>query len=74
MANPKELDEYIKGGKAVVWSQKFAVTKAEEPNCNCFAVIQDQNEITLVVEEKKLDTVPTIETERGCLLEKALDN
>jgi len=65
MANPNELNEYIKGGKAVVWPQKFAVTKAEEPNCNCFAVIQDQNEITLIVEEEKLDTIPVIEVERG---------
>ncbi|MBS3794977.1 MAG: ACT domain-containing protein [Candidatus Thorarchaeota archaeon] len=65
MANPKELDEYIKGGKAIVWPKRFAVTKAEEANCNCFVVIQDQNEITLVVEEEKLDTVPVIEVERG---------
>ncbi|MGV9170135.1 MAG: ACT domain-containing protein [Promethearchaeia archaeon] len=64
MTNPKELDEYIKGGKAVLWAEKFAVTKAEEPNCNCFAVIQG-NEITLVVEEEKLDTIPVIEVERG---------
>ncbi|MBD3158495.1 MAG: ACT domain-containing protein [Candidatus Lokiarchaeota archaeon] len=65
MPNSKELDEYIKGGKAIVWPKRFAVTKAEEPNCSCFAVIQDYNEITLIVEEKKLDTVPAIEVERG---------
>lgn len=65
MPNSKELDEYIKGGKAIVWPKRFAITKAEEPNCSCFAVIQDQNEITLIVEEEKLDTVPAIEIERG---------
>ncbi|MFO7835208.1 MAG: ACT domain-containing protein [Candidatus Thorarchaeota archaeon] len=65
MSKPGELNQYIKGGQALVWPKKYAVVKSEEPVQDCFAVVQDQTEITLVLEEENLDNVPVIEVEKG---------
>ncbi len=65
MSKPGELNQYIKWGQALVCPKNYAVVKLVEPVRDCFAVVQDQTEITLVLEEENLDNVPVIEVEKG---------
>lgn len=59
-----ELENYFRGQKAYVWKEKFAFVKAKAPDSNAFAVIQDQNEITLIIDQAKLKKENTIQSEK----------
>ncbi len=41
--------------KFYVWQENFAITKAKEVIDGAFAVIQDKNEITVIIEESKIN-------------------
>ena len=45
---------YFSNGKVYAWAETFAVVKAKKPIPNAFAVIQDKNEITAVIEQNKV--------------------
>ncbi len=51
--------------KFYVWKETFAIVKARNILSKAFAIIQDKNEITLVVEESKLDNENVIAAQRG---------
>ena len=47
--------KYIRDAKAYVWKETFAILKSKKPPINAFAVIQDKNETTVIIEESKID-------------------
>lgn len=59
-----KLGDYFKNGKVYVWKEKFAVVKSKKPLPNAFAVIKDKNEITVVIEQSKVNSGNIIEIEK----------
>lgn len=60
-----ELEYYFKNGKTIVQKGIFAIVKAKKPLTDAFAVIQDQNEITVVIDQFKIDNKQTIDIEKN---------
>lgn len=50
--NPRD---YFRNGEVYVWKETFAVAKTKKPLEGAFAVIQDRNEITAVIDQTKLE-------------------
>ena len=59
-----ELEEYFKNGKVYVWKENFAVIKAKNPMNDAFAVIQDKDEITVVIDQTKVKDEDVIEIDK----------
>ncbi len=59
-----ESEDYFKNGKACVWKETFAVVKSKRPLPNAFAVIQDKNEITVIIDQSKINNKDVIEIEK----------
>lgn len=47
-----------------VWRERFAIARAKKP-IDAFAVIKDENEITVILEKSKADHEDIIEANRG---------
>ena len=60
-----ELEDYFKKGKVYVWKETFAVVKAKRPLPDAFAVIQDKNEITVVIDQSRVNDEDVIELEKS---------
>ncbi|TSC56578.1 MAG: hypothetical protein Greene071421_116 [Parcubacteria group bacterium Greene0714_21] len=45
---------YFANGKVYAWEGTFAVVKAKQPIAGAFAVLQDKNEITVVIEQSRI--------------------
>ena len=58
------LEDYFKNGKVYVWKETFAVVKSKRPLPDAFAVIQDKNEVTVVIDQSKVTAQDIIEIER----------
>ena len=53
-----DLDEIIKSSKIIVQPGKYAYLKTKfKPEFNCFLIVQDDEEITVVVDEKNISQV-----------------
>jgi hypothetical protein len=52
-----ESSEYFKGGTVYVWDETFAIAQTEKPFANAFAVIQDKNEITVIMDQEKIQPI-----------------
>lgn len=48
------LEDYFKKGKFYVWKETFAIVKSKKSLPDAFAVIQDKNEITVVINQSKI--------------------
>ena len=48
-------ENYFKKGKFYVWKEKFAIVKSNKYLPDAFAIIKDKNEITVVIEQSKID-------------------
>jgi hypothetical protein len=59
-----ELENYFKNGKVYVWKETFAVVKSKRPLSDAFAVIQDKKEITVVIDQSKVNYKDVIEIEK----------
>ena len=59
-----ELQDYFKNGKVYVWKETFAVVKSKKSHPNAFASIIDKNEITVIVDQSKLNDEDIIEIEK----------
>ena len=59
-----QLEDYFKKGKVYVWKETFAVVKAKRPLPDAFAVIQDKNEITVVIDQSRINNEDVIEVEK----------
>ena len=49
------VEDYFKSGKIKIWKEKFAVIKSKHPIADSFAVINDKNEITAVIDQSKIE-------------------
>jgi hypothetical protein len=61
MLNPID---FLKNCKITVAKEEFAIVKAKKPLPSSFAVIQDKNEITCIIDQSKLKN-DIIEANRG---------
>lgn len=59
-----ESEDYFKNGKACVRKETFAVVKSKRSLPNAFAVIQDKNEITVIIDQSKINNKDVIEIEK----------
>ncbi len=50
-----KLEDYLKNGRFYIWKETFAIIKVKQPLHNAFAIIQDKNEITAVINQIKFD-------------------
>ncbi|HIG96879.1 MAG TPA: ACT domain-containing protein [Candidatus Aenigmarchaeota archaeon] len=46
--------DFFKNGKFYVWKEVFAVVKSKKPLADAFAVIQDKNETTVIIDQSKI--------------------
>jgi len=60
-----ESENYFKNGKVYVWKETFAVVKSKRPLPDAFAIIQDKNEITVVIDQSKVNSEDVIEIEKN---------
>ena len=51
--------------KAYFWSESFAIVKAKSVPKDFFAIIKDKSELTVVIEESKLNEVSAFGVEAG---------
>jgi len=59
-----KLEDYFKNGKVYVWKETFAVVKSKSPLPDAFAVIQDKNEITVVIDQSRINNQDVIEVDK----------
>lgn len=59
-----KVEDYFKAAKAYAWKEKFAITKAKSPDKKAFANIADKDEITVIIDQSKIDSENTIEAEK----------
>jgi hypothetical protein len=59
---PKKMkpEDFFKDGRVLVWKEEFSVVKARAPipevfAAEAFAVIKDKNEVTVIIEESKVN-------------------
>jgi hypothetical protein len=56
---------FIKDCKFYIWKENFAIVKAKRPRPDAFANVIDENEITLVIEQGKVNKKEVIEIEKN---------
>ncbi len=60
-----KLSNLIKNCKFYIWNENFAIVKAKRTRPDAFANIIDKNEITLVIEQGKVNKKEVIEIEKN---------
>jgi hypothetical protein len=58
-------ETYLKSGSVHVWDQNFAVIRSRRTHPEAFANIIDQHEITVIMDETKVDEDDVIEIQKG---------
>ena len=53
--NTKKPEDYFNNGEVYVWKETFAVAKSKKPLPDAVITIQDKNEITVVINQEKLE-------------------
>lgn len=51
----KKPEDYFNNGEVYVWKETFAVAKSKKPLLDAVVTIQDKNEITVVIDQEKLE-------------------
>ena len=59
-----ELENYFRNSKVYVWKETFAVIKSKKTYPDAFANIIDKNEITVIVDQSKVNEADAIEIEK----------
>ena len=59
------LRDYIKNGKVIVRREAYAIIKAKASMPGAFAVICDDNEITIVIDQSKIEEEHVMEIEKN---------
>ncbi|MEA2037800.1 MAG: ACT domain-containing protein [Nanoarchaeota archaeon] len=49
-----ELEDYFKNGKVYIWKEKFAIINSKKPMPDSFALIQDKENITVIIDQSKI--------------------
>ena len=57
--------EYFEGGKIYVWDETFAIAQTKKPFLNAFAVIQDEKEITVIMDQEKIHADDVIQMDNN---------
>lgn len=57
------VEDFLNNGEIYVWKEKFAVAKTKRPIDGAFAVIQDKNEITTIIEKRNLPAEEVIDVD-----------
>ena len=57
--------KFIKTCSFYIWEESFAIVKARKTCSDAFATIVDKNEITLVIEQRKVNQKEVIEIEKN---------
>lgn len=60
-----KAETFLKDGSVHVWDQSFAVIRSRRTHPEAFANIFDQNEITVIIDEAKVDEEDVIEIQKG---------
>ena len=60
-----ELQDYFNNCKVYIWKETFAVVKSNKSFHGAFANIVDHNEITVIIDQLKIDDQDVIEIEKG---------
>ena len=58
-------EDYLKNSKAYFWKESFAIIKADQSYPDAFAVITDKDEITVIIDQKKIRETVLIESEKN---------
>src|SRR4030042_4572542 len=58
-------ETFLKNGSVHVWDQSFAVIRSRRTHPEAFANIIDHNEITVIMDETKVDEEDVIEIQKG---------
>lgn len=56
---------YFRNGKVYVWKENFAIVKSKKHYPSAFANIIDKNEITVIINQSKLNENEVIKTKRN---------
>jgi hypothetical protein len=64
MYKEMEAEDFFKNGKVFVWNETFCVVKAKRPVADAFAVIQDKKDITVIIDQSRLDKEYIIDVEK----------
>jgi hypothetical protein len=57
--------DYLKNAKAYFWNESFAIFKSEYTNPDAFACITDKDEITVIIDQGKVENNLLSEHEKG---------
>ena len=52
----KKPEDYFNNGEVYVWKETFTVAKSKRPLPDTGVTIQDKSEITVVIDQEKLET------------------
>ena len=52
----KKPEDYFNNGEVYVWKETFAVAKSKKPLPDAVVTIQDKSEITVVIDQDKLES------------------
>jgi hypothetical protein len=58
-------ETFLRDGKVYVWNQSFAVIRSRRTHPEAFANIIDHNEITVIMDETRVDEEDVIEIQKG---------
>ncbi len=58
-------ETFLKNGSVHVWDQSFAMIRSRRTHPEAFANIIDHNEITVIMDETKVDEEDVIEIQKG---------
>lgn len=58
------MSDRLRNERVYVWKETFAVLRSRRPSRDAFAVIRDKNEITVVIDQSRIDQKGTIDVER----------
>jgi len=58
------VENYPKNGKVYFWKDKFVIVKSKRVPQDAFAIVHDRNEITVIIEQSKVNMKDVIEMEK----------
>lgn len=58
-------ENYLKNSTAYFWKESFAIIKADQSYPDAFAVITDKDEITVIIDQKKIHETGLNEAEKN---------
>ncbi len=60
-----KLRDYFKKRNIYIWKETFAIAKCKRIPSNAFAIVQDKNEITAIIDQAKINSKNIIKMNKG---------